>query len=147
MEVTFWFFSKMVTTSWNITKKLKKTYEVKFCLMQKEISYIRLKKRLTIKSLNIAPHPPPPPPPHFSKYLSKRTIFVVVKSERDWLWTSTKITINQSTETDWITIFYHPFKNHLEISTRRTNQLDPTELIKNLINFQPRVNTNNSNFP
>ena len=35
-------------------KRLKKTYEVKFCSMQKEISYICLKKRLPIKSLKIA---------------------------------------------------------------------------------------------
>ena len=40
-------------------ERLKKTYEVKFCLMQKEISYIRLKKRLPIRSLKIdLPIPP-----------------------------------------------------------------------------------------
>ena len=35
-------------------KRLKKTWEVKFCFMPKEISYIRLKKKLPIKSLKIA---------------------------------------------------------------------------------------------
>ena len=55
-------------------KRLKKTYEVKFCFMQKEISYIRLKKRLPIKSLKIThthththTHIP-----YFSRYMSKR---------------------------------------------------------------------------
>ena len=43
---------------------MKKTCEVKFYFMQKEISDIRLKKRLPIKSLKIAT-------PYFSKYLSK----------------------------------------------------------------------------
>ena len=53
-----------------ITRKPKKrypeTYKVKFFSMQKEISYIRLKKRFPIKSLKIShTH-------NFSKYLSKR---------------------------------------------------------------------------
>ena len=40
--------------------------------MQIEISYIRSKKRIPIKSLKIAP-----PSPYFSKYLSKRKNFLV----------------------------------------------------------------------
>ena len=65
VEVKFWFFSKMVQPVEKLRNRLKKTYEVKFCFMQKEISYIRFEKRLPIKSLKTAP-------PYFCKYFSKR---------------------------------------------------------------------------
>ena len=47
----FDFFQKWLQPVERLRESLKKTYEVKFCFMQKEISYIRLKKRLPIKSL------------------------------------------------------------------------------------------------
>ena len=55
----FDFFQKWLQSVERSQKRLKKTYEVKFWFMQKEISYIRLKKRLPIKSLKIAPPAPP----------------------------------------------------------------------------------------
>ena len=66
MVVKFWFYLKLVTTSWNVTKKTEEniSYEVKFCFMQKEISFIRLKKRPPIKILEIAP-------PHISANISQ----------------------------------------------------------------------------
>ena len=54
--------------------KKKKTYEAKFCFMQKEMCYIRLKKRLPIKSLKIAL--PPPPPTLFQKIFVKTKNFL-----------------------------------------------------------------------
>ena len=62
------FFEKWLQPVEISRKRLKKIYEVKFCFMQKEISYIRLKIRLSIKSLKIAI-------PYFSKYLSERKMF------------------------------------------------------------------------
>ena len=45
MEVKFEFFLKWLQPVERSRKRLKKTYEVKFFFMHKEISYIRLKKR------------------------------------------------------------------------------------------------------
>ena len=57
MEVKFGFFSKMVTTSWKITKKRKKTYEVKFCCMQKKKLYSFEEEASHKKSENCTPPP------------------------------------------------------------------------------------------
>ena len=54
MEVKFSFFFKWLQPVEKSRKRLKKTYEVKFFSMQKEISYIGLKKRLSIKRLKIS---------------------------------------------------------------------------------------------
>ena len=49
------YFLKLLQPVEKSRKRLKKTYEVKFCFMQKEIIYIRLKKMLPIKTLKIVP--------------------------------------------------------------------------------------------
>ena len=43
MQVNFWFFSKMVTTSWKITKENKENVWSKIYFMQKEMKEKRMK--------------------------------------------------------------------------------------------------------
>ena len=50
----FDFFQKWLQPVERLRESLKKTYKVKLCFMQKEISYFRWKKRLPINILKIA---------------------------------------------------------------------------------------------